>query len=136
MTTTSRCSHLLLAALVVLVPCAAAAAGPPVRVVFDTDMASDVDDVGALATLHALAGRGARAPQGPALGLHGRQVPGRALRRRQRRVQPARGQRRLAEGPQRLAHAGRVLRLRDRRAGADGTAAARGPGGESGPRRV
>jgi len=31
-----------------------AAAGPPVKVVFDTDMASDVDDVGALATLHAL----------------------------------------------------------------------------------
>jgi len=58
MTTTSRCSHLLLAALVVLVPCAAAAAGPPVRVVFDTDMASDVDDVGALATLHALADLG------------------------------------------------------------------------------
>src|SRR5438552_2213569 len=58
MTTSSRCSHLLLAALVVLVPCAAAAAGPPVRVVFDTDMASDVDDVGALATLHALADLG------------------------------------------------------------------------------
>jgi len=36
----------------------AAAAGPPVKVVFDTDMASDVDDVGALATLHALADLG------------------------------------------------------------------------------
>ncbi len=36
----------------------AAAAEPPVKVVFDTDMASDVDDVGALATLHALADLG------------------------------------------------------------------------------
>jgi inosine-uridine nucleoside N-ribohydrolase len=36
----------------------AAAAGPPVKVIFDTDMASDVDDVGALATLHALADLG------------------------------------------------------------------------------
>src|SRR5438034_261044 len=36
----------------------AAAAGTPVKVVFDTDMASDVDDVGALATLHALADLG------------------------------------------------------------------------------
>ncbi len=34
------------------------AAAPPVKVVFDTDMASDVDDVGALAVLHALADLG------------------------------------------------------------------------------
>lgn len=42
---------------------AIAAAGPaaaqgPVRIVVDTDLASDVDDVGALAVLHALADRG------------------------------------------------------------------------------
>ena len=37
---------------------AAAAAPAPVDVVFDTDMALDVDDVGALALLHALADRG------------------------------------------------------------------------------
>lgn len=34
------------------------AAVPPVKVIFDTDMAGDVDDVGALAMLHALADRG------------------------------------------------------------------------------
>jgi len=34
------------------------AAGEPVDVIFDTDMALDVDDVGALALLHALANRG------------------------------------------------------------------------------
>src|SRR5712692_11763918 len=34
------------------------AAREPVEVVFDTDMALDVDDVGALALLHALANRG------------------------------------------------------------------------------
>lgn len=33
-------------------------AAEPVRVIFDTDMAEDVDDVGALALLHALANRG------------------------------------------------------------------------------
>jgi inosine-uridine nucleoside N-ribohydrolase len=47
----------LLAGLFLLIG-GAAAAGPPVKVVFDTDMASDVDDVGALATLHALADLG------------------------------------------------------------------------------
>jgi hypothetical protein len=35
-----------------------APAAPPVRLVFDTDMAEDVDDVGALAVIHALADRG------------------------------------------------------------------------------
>ena len=35
-----------------------AAAAPPVKVVFDTDMAGDVDDVGALAILHALSDLG------------------------------------------------------------------------------
>ncbi len=34
------------------------ASAEPARVIFDTDMASDVDDVGALAILHALADRG------------------------------------------------------------------------------
>ena len=34
------------------------AAGPPVKVIFDTDMAGDVDDVGALAVLHAMADLG------------------------------------------------------------------------------
>ena len=37
-------------------PCLAA--GPPVKVIFDTDMAGDVDDVGALAILHAMADLG------------------------------------------------------------------------------
>jgi purine nucleosidase len=36
----------------------AAPSDPPVKVIFDTDMASDVDDVGALAVLHALADLG------------------------------------------------------------------------------
>jgi hypothetical protein len=35
-----------------------AKAATPVKIIFDTDMGSDVDDVGALATLHALADRG------------------------------------------------------------------------------
>jgi Inosine-uridine preferring nucleoside hydrolase len=47
---------LLFAALLVLIPHPAAAA--PVRIIFDTDMASDVDDVGALAILHAMADLG------------------------------------------------------------------------------
>jgi hypothetical protein len=37
---------------------AARKASPPVRIIFDTDMTEDVDDVGALAMLHALADRG------------------------------------------------------------------------------
>ncbi|HEV7500828.1 MAG TPA: nucleoside hydrolase, partial [Vicinamibacteria bacterium] len=48
----------LVAALIGLVPRPALAAGPPVKVIFDTDMAADVDDVGALAILHALADLG------------------------------------------------------------------------------
>jgi inosine-uridine nucleoside N-ribohydrolase len=48
----------LAASIVGLVPRAGLAAGAPVRILFDTDMASDVDDVGALATLHALADLG------------------------------------------------------------------------------
>ncbi len=46
--------------LAVLVPDASADDGarPPVPIIFDTDMESDVDDVGALAMLHALADRG------------------------------------------------------------------------------
>src|SRR4029450_10167813 len=39
-------------------PSKAAARAPAVEVIFDTDMALDVDDVGALALLHALADRG------------------------------------------------------------------------------
>ena len=35
-----------------------AAAGEPVRVIFDTDIMGDVDDVGAVAVLHALAAGG------------------------------------------------------------------------------
>jgi purine nucleosidase len=49
---------LLLAASLSLLPRMALAQGPPVKVIFDTDMASDVDDVGALALLHALADLG------------------------------------------------------------------------------
>lgn len=49
---------LLVAALVAAASPARAAADSPVRIVFDTDMASDVDDVGALAILHALADLG------------------------------------------------------------------------------
>ena len=37
---------------------ASAIAAEPVRVIFDTDLGSDVDDVGAVAVLHALADRG------------------------------------------------------------------------------
>ncbi len=47
----------LLAAAALLADGPAAAQGP-VRIVLDTDLASDVDDVGALAVLHALADRG------------------------------------------------------------------------------
>jgi purine nucleosidase len=54
-----RCGvGLLVAGLLALVARPCLAADPPVRVIFDTDMASDVDDVGALASLHALADRG------------------------------------------------------------------------------
>lgn len=48
----------LVPALLCLVPRAALAADPPVKVIFDTDMAADVDDVGALAILHAMADLG------------------------------------------------------------------------------
>jgi hypothetical protein len=51
----SRCC--LFAAL--LLASTVASAGPtPVPVIFDADIASDVDDVGAVALLHALANRG------------------------------------------------------------------------------
>jgi inosine-uridine nucleoside N-ribohydrolase len=50
------CLPLLVAAALLSAP--AATAQGPVRVVFDTDLAADVDDVGALAVLHALADRG------------------------------------------------------------------------------
>jgi inosine-uridine nucleoside N-ribohydrolase len=53
-----NCVGLLVAGLLSLVARDSAAAGPPVRVLFDTDLASDVDDVGALASLHALASLG------------------------------------------------------------------------------
>jgi inosine-uridine nucleoside N-ribohydrolase len=48
---------LLLGILLLLVP-RESKAEPPVKVIFDTDMAGDVDDVGALAILHALADMG------------------------------------------------------------------------------
>jgi inosine-uridine nucleoside N-ribohydrolase len=48
----------LLACALWLLPLASAAPPAPVDVIFDTDMALDVDDVGALALLHALADRG------------------------------------------------------------------------------
>lgn len=51
-------SCLMLAGLLFLGPRSSVAAGPPVKVIFDTDMASDVDDVGALAVLHVLADLG------------------------------------------------------------------------------
>ena len=53
---TRRRFLLLLAALFFLIPRPSVAA--PVRVIFDTDMAGDVDDVGALAILHAMADLG------------------------------------------------------------------------------
>ncbi|MFP4057403.1 MAG: nucleoside hydrolase [Candidatus Brocadiia bacterium] len=54
MTTTTAALTLALACL-----CAAApAAESPVRIIFDTDIQGDVDDVGAVACLHALADRG------------------------------------------------------------------------------
>jgi inosine-uridine nucleoside N-ribohydrolase len=49
------CSSVLFAGLAAA---CAAAAGEPVRVIFDTDIMGDVDDVGAVAVLHALAARG------------------------------------------------------------------------------
>ena len=48
----------LLAVLFTLLGLPSVAASAPVKVIFDTDMASDVDDVGALAALHALADLG------------------------------------------------------------------------------
>lgn len=50
------CLSLLVAAA--LVPARPVSAQGPVRIILDTDLASDVDDVGALALLHALADRG------------------------------------------------------------------------------
>ena len=50
-------SGVLPGVLALLAP-GASAAEPPVKVIFDTDMAGDVDDVGALAILHALADMG------------------------------------------------------------------------------
>lgn len=52
--------HRTLAALglVLLMAGAAANDSQPVRIIFDTDMAEDIDDVGALAVLHHLADRG------------------------------------------------------------------------------
>ncbi|MFW6164192.1 MAG: nucleoside hydrolase [Planctomycetota bacterium] len=46
------------AALIVVGLAAVAGAGEPVRVIFDTDIMGDVDDVGAVAVLHALAAKG------------------------------------------------------------------------------
>src|SRR5258706_5419057 len=46
------------AGLLSLVPSLSAAADAPARIIFDTDMAGDVDDVGALAILHAMADQG------------------------------------------------------------------------------
>jgi hypothetical protein len=48
----------LLASAVTALVISPAAAAPPVRVIFDTDMDSDCDDPAALAMLHALADRG------------------------------------------------------------------------------
>ena len=48
----------LVAGLLAFIPDLSVAAPPPVRVIFDTDMAGDVDDVGALAILHAMADLG------------------------------------------------------------------------------
>jgi hypothetical protein len=46
------------ASIVALLAASAANAEKPVRIIFDTDIAGDVDDVGALAMLHVLADRG------------------------------------------------------------------------------
>jgi len=46
------------AGLLAFIPDLSAPAAPPVRIIFDTDMAGDVDDVGAIASLHALADLG------------------------------------------------------------------------------
>ncbi len=50
-----RCCDLGILCLFLAVPSLAAA---PAKIIFDTDMAEDVDDAGALAVLHALANRG------------------------------------------------------------------------------
>lgn len=51
-------SFMLLAAVAVLIPSRPVRAAEPIRVIFDTDITGDVDDVLALAMLHALADRG------------------------------------------------------------------------------
>ena len=52
----------LLCMLMAAAACAACAPKePPVSLIFDTDMAPDYDDVGALAVLHALADSGSSA---------------------------------------------------------------------------
>ncbi|MCK9316355.1 MAG: nucleoside hydrolase, partial [Verrucomicrobia bacterium] len=48
---------LCLAALLIWA-CGGSVLGAPAKIIFDTDMAEDVDDVGALALLHALADAG------------------------------------------------------------------------------
>ena len=48
----------LVAGLLSFIPNPSAAADAPARIIFDTDMAGDVDDVGALAILHAMADQG------------------------------------------------------------------------------
>ena len=53
----TKCREILAAAIVVSCVAVAAVAAP-VKVVFDTDMITDLDDVGALACLHALADAG------------------------------------------------------------------------------
>src|SRR5688500_11719331 len=50
--------HCVLALAGVSALCGGARAADPVKVIFDTDMDSDCDDVGALSLLHALADRG------------------------------------------------------------------------------
>ena len=56
--TMTKCSRSLLFVLLVFLVNPAVTQGAGVRLIYDTDMASDVDDVGALALLHGLADRG------------------------------------------------------------------------------
>ncbi|MFC1831413.1 nucleoside hydrolase [Thermodesulfobacteriota bacterium] len=53
-----RSAYILLAVILIWPPSFSAFANPPAKVIFDTDISSDVDDVGAVAVLHALARKG------------------------------------------------------------------------------
>ena len=79
--------------------------------------------------------RGAGEAEGEAMGLHGRHLPQRPVSRRPGRVQPDVGHGGLGARHQRLAHAGRLQRIRHRRGASRwAPACARRPEANPGPR--